>query len=215
MNRDEHRTLRESLGPFALDLLDATGRIAVQSHLDGCAECRAELAEIAPLAGPLRRVDPARLASPPPPPEGLRESIMASVRARRRQPRPLVRVLAAAVVLLAVGLGIGYWIAPRPAPLPLEPVTVAVRQTSIDVHANLVAHTWGTEIKLDGTGFQRGRPYRVMIVDRNGIERMAGEFVGVGDKPMQCNLNSAVLRTSAAGFVVRDEADVVVVSSNF
>lgn len=81
MNRDEHRELRESLGLYALDLLPEDVRTAVRAHLDGCRDCRAELAAIAPLATPLRTVDPARLGALPAPPEGLRESIVERVRA--------------------------------------------------------------------------------------------------------------------------------------
>jgi anti-sigma factor RsiW len=58
VNGDEHRTLREQLGAYALGQLDADARVAVRAHLDGCPACRAELAEIAPLADLLRRVDP-------------------------------------------------------------------------------------------------------------------------------------------------------------
>lgn len=46
-------------------------------------------------------------------------------------------------------------------------------------------------------------------------ERVAGEFVGTGNTSMVCNLNSAVPRDAATGFVVRNQADAVVVTSRF
>ena len=54
----EHRVLRERLGAYVLDGLDPAERAGVDAHLAGCASCRAELASLAPLAGPLRGVDP-------------------------------------------------------------------------------------------------------------------------------------------------------------
>lgn len=60
----DHQVLRERLGAYVLDGLDAAERDALDAHLAGCPACRAELAAIAPLAGPLRAVDPDRIAGP-------------------------------------------------------------------------------------------------------------------------------------------------------
>ncbi|MEU4396797.1 zf-HC2 domain-containing protein [Kribbella sp. NPDC023855] len=82
MNSEEHRRLREQLGAFALDQLTATERTAVQAHLDGCTDCRGELAAIGPLAAPLKLVDPARLDRlPDAPPQWLEQSVLAAIRA--------------------------------------------------------------------------------------------------------------------------------------
>ncbi|MGX5657907.1 zf-HC2 domain-containing protein, partial [Geodermatophilus nigrescens] len=67
---DEHRELREQLGAYALGHLTGAERDRVRAHLDGCADCRAELADIAPLAARLAAVDPRALdETPAPPPE--------------------------------------------------------------------------------------------------------------------------------------------------
>ncbi|NAZ78366.1 anti-sigma factor, partial [Kineococcus sp. T13] len=75
-----HRELREQLGLFALGLLPAEEVPRLRAHLDGCPECRAELADLAPLAQDLRLVDPARLPGPPAPPRALGEQVLAAVR---------------------------------------------------------------------------------------------------------------------------------------
>lgn len=54
----DHETLRERLGAHVLGGLDEDEHAALDAHLAGCADCRAERARIAPLAGPLRRLDP-------------------------------------------------------------------------------------------------------------------------------------------------------------
>ncbi|WP_433799653.1 zf-HC2 domain-containing protein [Actinomycetospora sp. CA-084318] len=57
----EHRELRERLGAYVLGGLDATEHRAVDAHLTDCPSCRAERDAIAPLAAPLRAIDPDRL----------------------------------------------------------------------------------------------------------------------------------------------------------
>nr|WP_272954791.1 zf-HC2 domain-containing protein [Kribbella sandramycini] len=200
------------LGAYALNQLDPAERTAVQAHLDGCAECRAELAVIAPLAGPLRSVDPARLERRPElPPPGLEESILAAIKAEPRPPRR--RWILAAAVLFAVGasgVGIGYVAAPDPPKIPIEPVSVTPIAAGIRSTASVVPHTWGMEIKLAGSGYEPGRRYRVVVLDSDGRTAPAGEFIGTGPAPMVCNLNSSVLRAEARSFEVRDESGRVV-----
>ncbi len=225
MSREKHRAVREQLGAYALGQLHGAELAAVQAHLDGCPSCRAEVETIAPLAGPLRRIDPDRVAELPSPPPKLAEAVLARVRAEAgatptdtvvtRPPAPprrtyrAVAVAAAAVIaVLAGGIGFGLGSQTRTAPVPLEPVAV---QAVADVRAtaNLVSHTWGVEIKLVGTGFTPGQVYRVTVTDDQGRTAGAGEFVGTGGEEMRCNLNSSVLRADAASFQVLDaEGDV-------
>lgn len=63
-----HEELRGLLAAEALDALDGAERQELLAHLEGCAECRAELAELRDAAGamayaaPPARLDPARSA---------------------------------------------------------------------------------------------------------------------------------------------------------
>lgn len=212
MNRDEHRAIREALGAFALGGLPADERGAVQAHLDGCAACRDELAEITPVVGPLRSVDPDALARTPAPPPWLGEHIVHRALAEgvpdRRVRRGMVVAAAVAVGALAGG-GIGYVAGSGPA-VPREPVTVQALDARIDATASVIPHTWGVEITLAADGFRPGAVYRVVVSDDAGRQVDAGAFIGTGEAPMVCNLNSSVLRTDAAGFdVLDDDGDVV------
>jgi anti-sigma factor RsiW len=59
---------RRSLGVFVLGALDPGERAALARHLDGCDECRRELAEMVPLPALLARIptgDVEQLAAPP------------------------------------------------------------------------------------------------------------------------------------------------------
>lgn len=55
LDHRRHRTLRESLGVFVLDRLDAEDRAHLRRHLDRCAACRSEVDELAPVVELLAR----------------------------------------------------------------------------------------------------------------------------------------------------------------
>lgn len=231
----DHRQLRELLGAYVLDGLPDDARTTVRAHLDGCAACRAEVAEIAPLAAELRRVDPDALTGVPTPPVELGERIRAQVaqeralaqaRARRDARRAQVRrgtrrllAGAAAVAVLAAAFGAGTLLGRSSAPtasalptaspsarIPLE--LVAVRSLVRDVQteqAQVIAHTWGVEARFAGSGFEQGRRYRAAFRSTDGRLLPAGEFLGTGGKVLTCNMQSALLRADTSGFVVTDE----------
>ena len=232
----EHRQLRELLGAFVLGALPGDARATMRAHLDGCATCRAELAEIAPLVDDLRAVDPDALSEVPAPPADLGERIRTQIaqereltqaRARRTERRAQARrrgrrvvAAAAAVALLAAALGAGTAIGratapttsaqPAPSPSARIPIElVPVRSLAEDVQtdqAAIIAHTWGVEARFEGTGFELGRVYRAAFRSDDGRLLPAGEFLGTGGKVLTCNMQSALLRSDTTGFVVTDDA---------
>ena len=221
---DEHRELRELLGSYALGHLEGAERDRLRAHLDGCADCRAELADLAPLAARLAAVDPDALDETPTPPPDLGARVLARIaEEQRRQVVPLRRaavrrgalVAAAVTGVAAAGGVVGWLVRPVPDPPPLEPVAVQELAPGVQATADLVPHTWGVEVKLTGTGFTDGEVYRVAVTDDDGREVSAGEFVGVGATEMRCNLNSSVLRDDAVAFEVVDADGEVVVRSSF
>lgn len=219
MKADEHRALRDMLGALALGQLPPAEESAVRVHLEGCVQCRGELTALLPVVRQLELLAPVALQTPVHPPVDLGDRVARSVAAARTGERrgwytrtalvAAAAAVAAAVVSALVVRGL------QPAPPPLEPVAVSVASSSVTAAADLVAHTWGTEIKLTASGLEDGATYRVAIVTADGTERSAGEFVGTGPQPMLCNLNSGVLRPDAAGFVVVDDAGREVLASDF
>lgn len=232
-NRDDqaqHRQQRELLGSFVLNQLSASETVSVRAHLDGCAGCRAEVAALAPLADDLRTVDAEWLSAPPTPPPDLGGLIRDAVRAEsvlrdRRRQRTMWshRVLAgaAAVALILGGVGLGQVVAPRtqqvvlPAqPGPYEPIKVTrVLPGLVVAKAGVVPHTWGVEVKMEGSGFAKGQAYRAIVVGRNGRSMPAGEFLGTGDQILKCNLQAALLRRDASRFVIMDASGLPVLTA--
>lgn len=215
MNPDDHRSVREMLGAFALGHLSAAEETAIRAHLDGCPDCRRDVAEMSPLAHELSLIDPARVSAAPTPSPDLGRRIQTAVARERRSRDQLTRrrhVLMAAAAVLAVllvggiGLKIGQQVSDAPvAKVPIESVEVRSRLDGVQASAGVVAHTWGVEIKLEATGLRSGSPYEVVVMTRDGRGRSAGAFVGTGENVMNCNLNADVLRPDATGFRVLDE----------
>ena len=224
---DPHHELRMLLGAFALGDVTDNERAAVTAHLDGCAACRAEVADLRPLVARLAQVDVEHLDDSPVVPPDLEEAVITRIAtahragattATERRGRRLASaaVGVAAATAAAIGFVVAWNVRPDPPTGPLEAVSVRAIDTDLrDLSADVVPHTWGLEVKLEGTGFDAGEVYRVVVLRSDGTSAPAGEFIGVGDAPMDCNLNSSVLRDDAAGFDVVDAQGTVVLTSSF
>lgn len=235
MNPQEHRRLRELLGAYALGHLAPEEAQRVRAHLDGCAECRAELAGIEPLVPLLDAVDPEQFETPPHPPADLGDRIRAAVAAEAHEPaapagtpagtdvdapsrwRAVARqplLVAAAVVLVAlVGGLVGRASAPEPPTVPREPIALEdVTASPVSVEsADLVPHTWGVELRMVAAGFDEGETYRAAFREgETGRLAPAGAFIGTGAETLVCNLQAAVLRDDVTQVVVTDDQGAVV-----
>lgn len=224
-DESRHRELRISLGAFVLGQLDEGEAGKVRRHVEFCAQCQRELAELMPVAQVLAGARPAvALAPPDQPPADLGERIekqFESLETENRRRRLVRHGVLAAAGLAAVVLAflVGVQLAPTDdapaAQIPLEHIEVGEAVPGLAAEADIVAHTWGVEVKLEATGFVAGDSYAVSVLAADGTRHPAGEFVGTGDQEMTCNLNSSVLRDEATGFEVRDGDGKVVLVSTF
>lgn len=225
MNESEHRDLRELLGAFVLGGLTPDESRRAREHLESCADCRAELALLTPVARELAQLSRRGAVAPTEPaetdevPVGLGDRVSAAIATERRRAggRSTFRLAGVGLASAAAAASIAVVVvqSQQPDPVPLEAVAVTVDKGGVVADADLVNHTWGVEIKLAASGLQAGATYRVAIITDDGSERPAGEFVGTGAAEMHCNLNSSVLRPDAAGFVVVDDRGDEVITSTF
>ncbi len=229
MNTEEHRWLREQIGALALGQLTSYEAVRVQSHVDGCAPCRAELDELAPLAVELRRVDASALsvAATPSPLLGARiveavrrEKPLSDRRSRRRTGLTAASVAAAAALLLGLGALADHGlrdprvvVAAVPAG-PMEQVSLVSAVQGVAVQRSVVIpHTWGIELQMAATGLADGMLYRGQVIGADGRALPAGEFLGVAGKTVKCNLQAALLRKDTRSVRIVDASGAVVMSA--
>lgn len=93
-----------------------------------------------------------------------------------------------------------------------EEIAFTTSGPTVDVDGGLVAHTWGTETVLEMDGISDGGPYDVVLVDRSGVDRPSGTFLG-STVTIECRMNAAVLRGDVAEIEIRGSDGVVLASA--
>ena len=215
----DHRAWREMIGAFALGRLDSPERTALQAHLDGCADCRAELEDVAPVVAALQGLDADAVRLPAAPPPELGETILASVRAgvRDRNRERWVRRAVGGVLVAAALVGVfllGVNVAPdAPATPPVIALQMQQVAPGIEADAGLVRHTWGTELKLRASGLAAGGAYTVTFVREGGGTVPGGTFLGTGTATLTCSMNGALPVDDTVEVQVSDASGAVVVDA--
>jgi anti-sigma factor RsiW len=203
---EEHHRYREQIGAFLLGELDGGELEAMQAHLNSCPVCQAEVRELEPVVAALADADPDRIDEDPWPPGDLEELTLAPIlgeihRARRRRRRFGWSALAAAAIcVVVIGLAGSTWFL-EPA-VALEPLSFSVAP-GMKVEGHLIAHAWGTEIRLVASGLRDGQTYKVTLVSEDGERVNSGTFIGAGDKLVRGTFTAALLRKDAARLEVR------------
>jgi hypothetical protein len=190
------------------DELDA----ALDDHLVGCPDCRAELADLADAAGAVLLVDPATPRDTTHPPLDLPVRILAQVGAEAaRQRRRRIVAIAAAVVFVISGAG--FMIARFGGSPPSDATGVQlVGEGGATGTATLTERDWGTEVELQAEGLHAGEVYWLWLTDAGGQRVGAGTFIGTG-RSLTAVLASALPTADTRRIWLTDEADAVVLDA--
>lgn len=185
MTTERCREWRTSLGAYALGQLPEGERAALEAHLEGCPECRAEADSLRGVARLLPLAEPARIAEPAPrPPAQLRGRIETVIGAERAGERRLrrrrrfgfalggVAAAAAAAVLALVVLTGGS----GEEPWPEQNVAFQNLPQGMTINATLQPHAFGTEIHMYVSGVRSGTLCRVFLRGADGRTYSAGSF---------------------------------------
>jgi hypothetical protein len=169
----------------AIGMLDEAESAALAAHLEGCEACRAEAAELQPVANALAEADPRRvMVTPgerPQPSPVLRETVLAQLAtasAQRRRRRGAVVLAAAAAVILVAILVVGM-LTRSEGPAGEEVALTGPPGGSASATAVLEAKGWGTAISLEVSGLEPGRVYNVWLREPDGDRVGAGSFIAV------------------------------------
>jgi hypothetical protein len=204
---EEHRRCWEQIGAFLLGKLDEGERMAMQTHLNSCPVCQAEVRELEPVVAALADAAPDRIDEEPLPPGDLEEStlapILGEIHSERRHRRRFhwSGLAAAAICVVVIGLaGFTWLLEPE---VPLEPLSFSGEAPGVEVTGNLIAHAWGTEIRLVVSRSRDGQIHKVTLVSENGERVNLGSFIGIGDKPLKCTFDAELSREEATKLEVR------------
>lgn len=208
MGRLNPATCEHWRGLMALDVvgqLDDAERLALDAHVEGCAECRDQRAELAGLPGALAVADPHHMETSDLPP-ALHQAVVTRLRAdarrdrRRRRARVVNLSAAAAVVAAAVLVGLQPW---QGAPGRTVPLTGT---PGVLASVTLVPEAWGTKVQLQETGQAGGQVLTVSMRSSSGRWWQAGTYQTVAGRTVSVDLACAVPASSVYGVYVRNAA---------
>jgi hypothetical protein len=176
---DSCRDYRAALGAAALGDTEPAEHVALQAHLDGCADCRAELRELTAVANALPLADPERLELRPEPARDLGTRVLDRLahererkRARRRQ-RALVAIAAVLMVVVAAAAFVVF----RPESSPAGTSVTFPTTDGVNGDATLRSTAAGTEVTLRVSGLPKGY-YWLWLADEKDKRVGAGTFRG-------------------------------------
>jgi hypothetical protein len=204
------RDWRISLGAYALGHLDGEERAGLQAHLEGCPECRAELASLGGVAELLQHADPVHFDKTPEPSAELARRVFTEIEAdAKRERRRFLRrrwnfglgaagLAAAAATVLALVLLPG---SSGEVPAPEQKVAFADLPPGVEIGALLEPHAFGTEIHVYVSGVRSGTLCRVFLRGDDGVRYSAGSFRYRWGDDSEAVLSSALdlSRTAAIG----------------
>lgn len=214
-------------GAYVLGALSPNERLDFERHLDGCADCRRAVRELAGLPGLLGRVDASALEHPlldEPVPETLLPALSREVRRTRRRRGFVAAALAAAAVVVAVTVPLvvsrvtddagAAQAVPRSTATPtsLTPLAMSpVGDVPVRAHLTLEQVTWGTRLGLTCTyepaWVDRPLPeeptYALFVRTRDGHAEQVGTWRSGDGKTMRLSAGTAAKRAEIAAVEVR------------
>jgi hypothetical protein len=169
-----------SVGAYVLGALEPGDRAEFESHLSGCAACRAELVRLAPLPGLLHHITLADFEDVPEPDLSPAEEPAVVVELPREQPAPRTRrrfaaLAVAAATVVALGFGVVFVVRSQLQPDPAGVSWSATDPASgVGVDVELTDRPWGTEVRITLRDVPSGKPCKLVVRGRDGSKETAG-----------------------------------------
>jgi anti-sigma-K factor RskA len=201
------RRWREMLGAYLLEHLSPEERVGVEAHLDGCADCRAELEELRPVSRSLSSADPSHLGAPPAPPPELADRVFSLVRTARRTQRRRRWSIALAAAVAAAVVAVSVTLAVRPANrrAEIEKFSFTALPAGVTAEATLYKRKPGVEVWIEVEGLTPGTTYAVWVERPNGERVKCGTFNAVnGNAHVVLPSNVRRIDTAAVGVSTTD-----------
>jgi anti-sigma factor RsiW len=214
---DPCRDWRGALGAAALGNIDASEEIGLRAHLDGCADCRAELRDLTEVAQALASVPVANVTGEAAEPSDAlagrvldRVSRERGARRTRRTRRAMASVAAfaaAAAAVIAVVVLVGNIGSGSPGKRVVLPGV-----NGATASATLLSKSVGTEIDVKVAGLQPGHYYWMWLTGDDEHRVGAGTFRG-SPHATDLRFTAAIPLNKAERIWVTDEKDHVVLDA--
>jgi hypothetical protein len=200
-----------ALGVYLVGALDPAEQAAVDEHLQGCPQCRAELAELAALPSMLDQLTIEDItAEPVALPDDLFDRVAARARAdaedearagRRRVGRArrvaLLAVAAVMAVLVAVGITVGT-LGTHGQPAGFTHTS----QAGIRMHVTLASQTSGTGLRVTVSGLPGNERCRLIAVSKDGSRDLAGSWWATYSGQAQVTGSTSIPRAELSRLVL-------------
>jgi hypothetical protein len=182
----EHcREWRSHLGAAALGRIDPADDLALRAHLDGCADCRAELRELTSVARALPKADLSHVASVVEPAPELAFQVRSRLAAQRAEQRARGRrrIVGALAIAAAVVVALTTFALVRPSSSGGEHIALASPLPGVSATATLRARDAGTQVSFHVSGLgDDGDVYWLWLTDGGGKRVAAGTFRGTNSR---------------------------------
>jgi putative zinc finger protein len=212
MTSEACREYRAALGAVALGRADPAERLALQAHLDGCPECRAELRQLTSVAAALPLADVTHVVGDRvEPPTALGRQVLGRVAAERtaRRARLRRRVAVAAATATAIAAAILALVLVVPSSSPGGTHVVFGSRVGVSAAATLRARDTGTEVSFHVSGLHPGDYYWLWLTGADEHRIAAGTFQGT-DHPSNLVMTAAIPLSEARRIWVTDAQNRVV-----
>ncbi|WP_457964027.1 zf-HC2 domain-containing protein [Arthrobacter sp. D1-29] len=204
--------LHQLLGAYVLGGLDATDSLRFEAHLQECADCRAELAELQklrllldalPAPDALALTEGGRPASVSEPATTVPAAVLDELAARRRTSRRRWAALVGAVAAacLALGLAAGPLLNRPPQPDASYSVQSG---NGLRFSIDMAKKTWGTELAVNGSSMPLDGTLSLWIRDRDGGEDRACAWTATPSGRIKVTGATPVQLSSIASVELRD-----------
>lgn len=205
--------LHHLLGAYVLGGLDSADSQRFEAHLQDCAECRTDLAELEslpalldalPVPDAVALTGSSRIAPTAAPATSAPAAVLVELAARRRKSRrrwaALVGTVAAACLALGVAAG----------PLLIRPpqpdASYSVQADSgLRFSVDLARKNWGTELAVNGSSMPLSGTYSLWVRDRAGGEDRACAWTATPSGRVKVTGATPVPLASIATVELRDD----------
>ena len=204
--------LHHLLGAYVLGGLDSADSERFEAHLQDCAGCRAELAELdsmpalldaLPVPDAVALTGSSRTASAEPA-TSVPRAVLAELATRRRKSRRRRVALVGAVAAACLALGVAAGPLLNRPPQPDASYSVQA-ESGLDFSVDLARKNWGTELAVNGSSMPLTGTYSLWVRDRAGGEDRACAWTATSSGRIKVTGATPVQLASIATVELRDE----------